>query len=326
MALAAGQPIFQEVALVSSTFGDSMDANCCDHHHDVELDEPQNEPLNDDEGERGHRHHPRPAIVLDDDDVDAMSPAVLDAFDALMSHCNNVPVLSMVDVRKNLFKLLRLHELDPSHESLLLLHTLPIDTDDLAAYATAATSLRAAFAAVVPSTLSDDDVAHFIGVLNHNCVPNCNLTVTGTTMWVTAITAIDAGQILTVDAADLFYRPAHERRQFLAVDKISCQCDLCGLRAPDLARTFCRDIYCLNYTLPYPHDEKVQHYDHLAQTLVAIGDIPGAAAAYEAAYTVSCLCSGRDYDESQLYHRLMSDTPTTKEDLLRVYKHGGELE
>ncbi|ETV64479.1 hypothetical protein H257_18643 [Aphanomyces astaci] len=443
MALAAGQPIFQEVALVSSTFGDSMDANCCDHHHDVELDEPQNEPLNDDEGERGHRHHPRPAIVLDDDDVDAMSPAVLDAFDALMSHCNNVPVLSMVDVRKNLFKLLRLHELDPSHESLLLLHTLPIDTDDLAAYATAATSLRAAFAAVVPSTLSDDDVAHFIGVLNHkychalneiegsgvfvfssvlthSCVPNCNLTVTGTTMWVTAITAIDAGQILTVDAADLFYRPAHERRQFLAVDKISCQCDLCGLRAPDLARAFkcvncpegivhptgnnftcvnclaewstsqiqaaeaqessvveeldvvtladldsfiatsllhpfhyiffwalddlhamCVDsnvpdtdlakIYrrlleCLNYTLPYPHDEKVQHYDHLAQTLVAIGDIPGAAAAYEAAYTVSCLCSGRDYDESQLYHRLMSDTPTTKEDLLRVYKHGGELE
>ncbi|RLO02108.1 hypothetical protein DYB28_005317, partial [Aphanomyces astaci] len=238
MALAAGQPIFQEVALVSSTFGDSMDANCCDHHHDVELDEPQNEPLNDDEDERGHRHHPRPAIVLDDDDVDAMSPAVLDAFDALMSHCNNVPVLSMVDVRKNLFKLLRLHELDPSHESLLLLHTLPIDTDDLAEYATAATSLRAAFAAVVPSTLSDDDVAHFIGVLNHNCVPNCNLTVTGTTMWVTAITAIDAGQILTVDAADLFYRPAHERRQFLAVDKISCQCDLCGLRAPDLARAF----------------------------------------------------------------------------------------
>ncbi|RHY83775.1 hypothetical protein DYB37_011875 [Aphanomyces astaci] len=167
MALAAGQPIFQEVALVSSTFGDSMDANCCDHHHDVELDEPQNEPLNDDEDERGHRHHPRPAIVLDDDDVDAMSPAVLDAFDALMSHCNNVPVLSMVDVRKNLFKLLRLHELDPSHESLLLLHTLPIDTDDLAEYATAATSLRAAFASVVPSTLSDDDVAHFIGVLNH---------------------------------------------------------------------------------------------------------------------------------------------------------------
>ncbi|ETV91974.1 hypothetical protein H310_13614 [Aphanomyces invadans] len=438
-AIPAGHPIFQEVALVASTFGDSMHPDCCvcDHHDEYDdCAEPQNEPPTNDDG-----GYTRPPVAVDDDDVETMSPHVLDSFAALMAHCDRVPVLKMVDVRKNLFKLLRLHEVNASHPSLALLHTVPIDTDDFAEYHDAAANLRASFGGIVPTTLADNDVAHLIGVLNHkychalneiegsgvfvyssvlthSCVPNCNLTVTGTTIWITAIQDIAPGQVLTVDAADLFYRPLNERKECLAVDKITCTCDLCELRAPDLARAFkcqaCADgivhptghvyacttcrvewsdgqiqdavaqedaivetldattlveldefiatsllhpfhyiffwalddlhtmcvdsnvdnvdlakIYrrlldCLNYTLPYPHDEKVQHYDHLAQTLVAIGDIPGATAAYEAAYAMSCLCSGNDYDESQLYWRLSTNTPTTKEALLHVYKHNGD--
>ncbi|CAK4423452.1 unnamed protein product, partial [Aphanomyces euteiches] len=245
------------------------------------------------------------------------------------------------------------------------------------------------------------------------CLPNCNLTVTGNTMWLTAIRPIAANEVLTVDVADLFYRPLQERRDLLENDKIPCNCDLCSCILPDYARAFkCQDcadgivhplddvfsctkcnvkwtaeqiaaveaqekslveeldvtslealdasiassllhpyhfiffwalddlnsicveedftdvelakIYrrileCLNYTLPYPHDEKVQHYDHLAQTLISIGDIAGAKEAYEHAYALSCLCSGKDYDESLLYERLMKDTPTNKDEMLIAY-------
>ncbi|KAH9135238.1 hypothetical protein AeRB84_019270, partial [Aphanomyces euteiches] len=413
--LAAGQTIFQEIAIVSSGFGHSFDD--CGCHGDDEPVEAHVEPE-----------------TLDEDDLETVSPAVVQEFDALMSYCEGHPVLSMVDIRKNLFKLLRLYELDAT--SLTLLLTLEINKEEASEYLEAATGLRREHPSIIPPGLSDDDVAHLIGLLNnkychaleeiqgsgvfiymsllaHSCLPNCNLTVTGNTMWLTAIRPIAANEVLTVDVADLFYRPLQERRDLLENDKIPCNCDLCSCILPDYARAFkCQDcadgivhplddvfsctkcnvkwtaeqiaaveaqekslveeldvtslealdasiassllhpyhfiffwalddlnsicveedftdvelakIYrrileCLNYTLPYPHDEKVQHYDHLAQTLISIGDIAGAKEAYEHAYALSCLCSGKDYDESLLYERLMKDTPTNKDEMLIAY-------
>ncbi|KAF0697221.1 Aste57867_12077 [Aphanomyces stellatus] len=422
-AFAAGQVIFQEDAIVSSNYGNLDDCGC-HHHHDE-----HGELIEGDCGASSDEPE-----TLDEDDLETVSPAVVEAFDALMVFCDDHAVLSMVDIRKNLFKLLRLYELDPS--SLTLLLTMTINQDESHDYLDAAVGLRAAHASVVPAGLSDDAVAHLIGVLNnkychaleeiqgsgvfvymsiltHSCVPNCNLTTTGHTMWLTATRPIAAHEALTVDLANLFYRPQKERLELLENDKVVCACDLCTDALPDYARAFkchaCTDgivhpkanvfscttchvvwgaddvtaieaeerrlvetldatsldalddviaasrlhrfhfiffwalddlnsicveeefddaalakIYrrildCLNYTLPYPHDEKVQHYDHLAQTLISIGDVAGAKDAYEHAYALSCLCSGKDYDESQLYHRLMTNTPTNKEEMLKAY-------
>ncbi|KAH9135237.1 hypothetical protein AeRB84_019269, partial [Aphanomyces euteiches] len=183
--LAAGQTIFQEIAIVSSGFGHSFDD--CGCHGDDEPVEAHVEPE-----------------TLDEDDLETVSPAVVQEFDALMSYCEGHPVLSMVDIRKNLFKLLRLYELDAT--SLTLLLTLEINKEEASEYLEAATGLRREHPSIIPPGLSDDDVAHLIGLLNnkychaleeiqgsgvfiymsllaHSCLPNCNLTVTGNTMW-----------------------------------------------------------------------------------------------------------------------------------------------
>ncbi|KAG9408897.1 hypothetical protein AC1031_020809 [Aphanomyces cochlioides] len=84
---------------------------------------------------------------------------------------------------------------------------------------------------------------------------------------------------------------------FWALDDLNSICVEEDFPDVELAKIYRRILECLNYTLPYPHDEKVQHYDHLAQTLISIGDVAGAKEAYEHAYALSCLCSGKDYDE-----------------------------
>ncbi|CAK4982124.1 unnamed protein product [Aphanomyces euteiches] len=144
--LAAGQTIFQEIAIVSSGFGHSFDD--CGCHGDDEPVEAHVEPE-----------------TLDEDDLETVSPAVVQEFDALMSYCEGHPVLSMVDIRKNLFKLLRLYELDAT--SLTLLLTLEINKEEASEYLEAATGLRREHPSIIPPGLSDDDVAHLIGLLNN---------------------------------------------------------------------------------------------------------------------------------------------------------------
>ncbi|OQR96861.1 hypothetical protein ACHHYP_13200 [Achlya hypogyna] len=424
-AFEAGTVIFHEEAFVSSSFGNMDMDGCCDE--DCEDD--------DCDGCAEEEVEEEPE-TLDEDDLPAVSSAVVDHFDELMAFCEPTEVLNMVDIRKNLFKCFHLVETNP--DALAPLYALNINEDDASAFKDTAIALRAQFPSVVPAAMTDDNVAHVIGVLNkhchaleeingsglflyvsklpHACMPNCNITVSGTSMWLTAIKPIAVGEPLTLDILDLFYSPVSDRAETLAEDKMVCTCPYCTGALPDFARAFkCKDtactgivhptkgvfactgcgatwspeeisevemhevsavdelgdietlaeldgviaqsplhkfhyvfylaiealssvsmddeelpqteaakIYrrvleCLNYVVPYPHDLKTQHYDHLAQTLIGAGDINGATEAYEKAYEMSCLCSGKDFEESLLYKSLMENTPTNREEMIAAY-------
>ncbi|KDO30484.1 hypothetical protein SPRG_04387 [Saprolegnia parasitica CBS 223.65] len=424
-AFEAGTVIFHEEAFVSSSFGNMDMDNCCDE--DCE---------DDDCGGCAEVEEEDEPESLDEDDLEAVSPAVIENFDKLMEFAETKEPLNMVDIRKNLFKCFHLVEADAG--ALAPLYALSVNADESANFLDAAVDLRAQFPSVVPSCMTDDNVAHVIGVLNkhchaleeingsglflyvsklpHACLPNCNITVSGTSMWVTAIKPIAVGETLTLDILDLFYSPISDRRETLAEDKMECTCASCTGAIPDFARAFkckagscagivhptngafvcttCnytfsadetadvemheiadvdeigdvetlteldgviaasplhkyhyvfylaiealssvsmdddelpeteaakiynRVLECLNYVVPYPHDLKTQHYDHLAQTLIGAGDINGATEAYEKAYEMSCLCSGKDFEESVLYKKLAENTPTNREEMMAAY-------
>ncbi|OQS03417.1 hypothetical protein THRCLA_04288, partial [Thraustotheca clavata] len=425
-ALAPGQVIFQENALVYSNFGnmhadDGHESDCDDEDCGgcVEVSEDDKE-------------------VLDEEEISHVSPAVAANFDKLMEFCENHDVLSMVDIRKNLFKCFFLANKDAS--ALNEVYQLKVISEDVAACMDTAIALRSEFPAIIPPSMTDANVAHIIGVLHnhsqaledidgsglfvhisklkHSSLPNCNLTVTGTTMWVTAIKPISPLEPLTIDLMDVFYSAANDRAEALLTEEIECTCGYCTGTFPDFARAYkCKNrscsgivhptkavfactvcnvkwsaeeiaeaevlemplvvqldeaksleeydeiieaspmhkyhhicymalenlsttwsdeddaeiaavckrmLNCINYVVPYPHEEKTQHYDNLAQALISLGDIAGATAAYQEAYKMSALCSGLEYEKTNFYKRLVDNTPKTKEEWLSAYGFDNE--
>ncbi|OQR96858.1 hypothetical protein ACHHYP_13199 [Achlya hypogyna] len=427
-AIAPGTVVFHENALVSSSFG-NMDM---DEGHESDCDDDECGGCIEIEEDVDLKEE------LTEDEVAAVSPAVVENFDAYMDFCETHDVLSMVDIRKNLVKCLHLLSADAS--ALDRVNNLAVISDDAPACLEAAVALRAALPAIVPAGVTDESLAHLLGVLHnhsqalqeidgsglfeyisllsHSCMPNCALTASGTTMWVTAIVPIAAGEKLTVDLMDIFYSAAPERAEALATEEIHCTCGWCTGAVADFARAYkCKScdgivhptnevfacsscnatwsdaevaaatehdmallvqledaaglkefddivaasplhkyhhicytalenlsatwsedddaeieavchrmLECLNYVVPYPHEEKVQHYDNLAQALISVGNVNAATEAYQRAYEMSCLVSGAEYEKSLFYKQLVDKTPATREEWMIAYGLDGDDE
>ncbi|RHY95021.1 hypothetical protein DYB35_002605 [Aphanomyces astaci] len=212
-----GQVIFYETAFITSTGSSVLEG-----HHDEECEDEECDGCVE-------------VANLDEDEVPQVNDEVVDDFDVLMSYCETTEALAIVDVRKHLFKLFRLYELDSTslHE---LLH-LPVAADQAPAFLDAAIGLRAAHPNVVPLGLSENDVAHLIGVLNKYCIPLDEVHA-GDSLWVTAIAPIAAGDVVTVDFFNLHYQPHADRHAVLSEADYECHCALCLGHAPDKTRAF----------------------------------------------------------------------------------------
>ncbi|OQR96857.1 hypothetical protein ACHHYP_13195 [Achlya hypogyna] len=253
-ALTPGQVIFYEVAVVASSAG--ME----DDEHDIDCED---EDCGGCKALDGSDDEDFEKEELDDLEIPTVSSAVVEKFDELMAFCGSHEVLHMVDLSKNLFKLFKTLEDDAS--VLDRLRLLKVQPD--AAYLDVAVALRTEFPTVVPTALTDDDVAHTIGVLHshchelediggtglflevarleHRCIPNCNITTDGTAIWVTAIAPIAAGETLTLDTFDLFFSTNEERAGAMGMMGVTCGCDWCTGARPDTCRAFkCTDSAC----------------------------------------------------------------------------------
>ncbi|ETV91976.1 hypothetical protein H310_13616 [Aphanomyces invadans] len=245
--LREGQVIFYETAFVSSTGPTLLEG-----HHEEVCDDEECEGCVE-------------VSNLDENEMHQVSDDVVDDFDALMTYCETKEALEAVDVHKNLFKLLHLYELDST--SLRDLLHLPVADDPVPSFLDAAIGLRAAHPNVVPLGLSENDLAHLIGVVNkysipldeidstglflyvsqlqHSCLPNACFTDAGDSLWVTAIAPIAAGEAVTVDFYNFYYQPWMERQAVLADAKCICHCDLCLGHLPDKTRAF-KCVSCAN--------------------------------------------------------------------------------
>ncbi|RHY95023.1 hypothetical protein DYB37_012011 [Aphanomyces astaci] len=247
-ALVPGQVIFAEVATVSSAGGIEPEEGFHDEHCD------------DDEcaGCAAVNGDDEPVDELDEADLTTVSPYVVEHFNELMNTCEPHEALSLVDVRKNLFKLLHLHTSNAAALTPFL--SMDVLADDVVASLDAAKSLREAHASVIPSSLTDDQVGHLIGVLNkyaiplddisgsglflhvsklkHSCEPNASFTDAGEAIWITAIRPIAVGEPITVDFFNTHYMCAAERVEVLTAEGQACTCGVCVGTAPDKTRTF----------------------------------------------------------------------------------------
>ncbi|KDO30485.1 hypothetical protein SPRG_04388 [Saprolegnia parasitica CBS 223.65] len=255
LACGLGTVLFQEKALVASSFGNTD----MDEGHDSDCDDDEcGGCIEVDDGEDIKEE-------LTEDEVDSVSPAVVANFDKFMAFCEAHDVLSMVDIRKNLVKLF--HHFTSDASTLDFVSNLSVISDDVPSCLDTALALRTELPEIIPGGLSDANVAHFIGVLhnhsqsleeidgsglfqyisklNHSCLPNVNLTVDGTTIWATAIKPIVIGEPLTVDLMDVFYSASNDRAEALATEEIHCNCGYCTGAIPDFARAFkCKDTAC----------------------------------------------------------------------------------
>ncbi|KAF0720358.1 Aste57867_369 [Aphanomyces stellatus] len=262
-ALTAGQVLFAESAVVASV----RDVELEDEVHEEGCDDDECggcAAVEDDDDDAGNGG-------LDDDDIVAVSAYVKEHFAALMETCDPFDVLTMVDIRKNLFKCFHLADADAT--ALANFQTMDVVAADAAACLDAAKALREAHAGAIPSSLTDDHVAHLIGVLNkysiplediggsglflyvsklkHSCTPNANFTDSGDAIWVTATEAIAAGEEITVDFFDTHYLNVAERQQMLAEEGQECSCAVCTGVAADKTRAFkCKVNGCVGIVHP----------------------------------------------------------------------------
>ncbi|KAF0720356.1 Aste57867_367 [Aphanomyces stellatus] len=243
-ALSAGQVLFVEAATVASA--GSMEPEDEEHEDDC------------DDDECGGCAEVE-AVELDDEDVDRVSQYVRDHFDALNDTCEPLEALSTVDIRKNLFKCFHLLGTNAG-AALAKFQSMDVMATDAAANLEAAKALRESHPDAIPAGLTDDQVAHLIGVLNkysiqmeenggsglfyyipklkHSCTPNTSFNETGNAIWVTATEPIAAGQELTIDFFVTHYMCAAERQEVLAKEGIVCGCTVCTGAGADKTRAF----------------------------------------------------------------------------------------
>ncbi|KAF0720357.1 Aste57867_368 [Aphanomyces stellatus] len=261
-AISAGQVLFAEVATVASAGGvdpeDEVHEEGCDDDECggcAEVDE-------EDEDEKDE---------LDEEDLKQVSQYVKDNFDALNDTCDPLEALSMVDVRKNLFKCF--HLIDADAAALAPFQSMEVIADDVTACLDAAKALREAHAGVIPAALNDDQVAHLIGVLTkysiplddiggsglflyvsklkHSCTPNASFTENGNAVWVTATHHIAVGEQITVDFFNTHYMCVAERQEVLAQEGQVCACAVCTGAAADKTRAFkCKVAGCAGIVHP----------------------------------------------------------------------------
>lgn len=131
----------------------------------------------------------------------------------------------------------------------------------------------------LPSELSDAHIASLLGILNtnqieledyggsglfvfaaiieHNCRPNCSFTTSGHTIFVTATTAIQSGERLSLDYTNNFYHPTAER--IAALQKtygFQCNCESCV--GPDIRRAFCCTVCPDGLVCPSSYDPSTE--------------------------------------------------------------------
>ncbi|ETV75870.1 hypothetical protein H257_09840 [Aphanomyces astaci] len=248
-ALTAGQVIFAEAATVASAGG--MEPEQGFHEEDCEDEECDGCAAIDESDDALED-------VLDESEHDEVSAYVVAHFSELTAACESFEALGASEVRKNLFKVFHLIEVDAKAIDSFL--SLDVVADDVAATLDAATGLRDAHPSAIPTSLTTDQVAHLIGVLHkhsiplediggsglfffvsklkHSCTPNASYTDAGDAIWVTAIQPIAVGEQITVDFFDTHYMCAAERKQVLTEEGHACACGVCSGTAPDLTRGF----------------------------------------------------------------------------------------
>ncbi|KAF0720354.1 Aste57867_365 [Aphanomyces stellatus] len=261
-ALTTGQVLFAEIATVASAGGNEPEDDCHDEGCEDEECGGCAEVEEDEEDEK---------IELDEEDLEQVSQYVKDNFDALMEACDPLEALSMVDVRKNLFKCF--HLIDADAAALAPFQSMDVIAGDAAACLEAAKALREAHAGVIPAALNDDQVAQLIGVLTkysiplediggsglflyvsklkHSCMPNASFNEVGDAIWVTATEPIAAGQEITVDFFNTHYMCVAERQEVLAQEGQVCACAVCTGAAADKTRAFkCKVAGCAGIVHP----------------------------------------------------------------------------
>lgn len=74
-------------------------------------------------------------------------------------------------------------------------------------------------------------------ICQHSCVPNCNFSTSGTLLTLTATKCIGAGESLTLDYGENFFKPTSFRKQFLQESYgFLCACPACSGQLPDKSR------------------------------------------------------------------------------------------
>ncbi|RHY31693.1 hypothetical protein DYB32_003248 [Aphanomyces invadans] len=255
-ALSAGQVIFAEAATVASAGG--MEPEEGFHEEDCD-DEDCDGCAAIDEDDAAIED------TLDESEHDEVSAYVVEHFADLTAACEAFEALASSEVRKNLFKCFHLIDVDAKAGDTFL--SLDVVAADIPATLDAARALREAHPAVIPASLTDDQVAHLIGVLHkhsiplediggsglfffvsklkHSCRPNASYTDSGDAIWVTAIQPIAVGEEITVDFFDTHYMCLAERKEVLAEEGHVCSCAVCTGTAPDLTRSFkCQAAGC----------------------------------------------------------------------------------
>jgi len=76
-------------------------------------------------------------------------------------------------------------------------------------------------------------------LLEHSCVPNLSFTTHNTSIRLTALQPVSAGERISIDYGNNYYRPTVERRKDLKETYgFVCNCELCGGCVPDKCRAF----------------------------------------------------------------------------------------
>lgn len=79
-----------------------------------------------------------------------------------------------------------------------------------------------------PTFLSFFGLLQLACMTEHSCVPNSSYTTWGPELWLTATRAIKAGEALSIDYGNGFYKPAAERAELLKSSYgFDCTCELC---------------------------------------------------------------------------------------------------
>ncbi|KAJ0410790.1 hypothetical protein ATCC90586_001419 [Pythium insidiosum] len=257
-AFAAGEVIFSEQAFVYATWSTAICDGC----------EEEKNQEDDEDAEPAECHCTRTGAPKE------MYSKALTADPTLRNETvealSEMEGIAEVDRARCILKCLGMFERDPAS----LQPVLDLTCANMERCLEEAKQIREELPAIIPEGFTDEQLAKLIGALNtnshelenlggsglflsacrmeHNCKPNCSFTTYDSELWMTAIRPIAAGEALSIDYGNFFYRPTEERMSTLQESYgFICSCDGCVVE-PDECRAFkckgCTD----GVVLPFP--------------------------------------------------------------------------
>lgn len=192
-------------------------------------------------------------------------PAVLKDMDDLLEELTHLDSVQSLDTARCFLQLVAIAQLrflnlvsDHCTQSQLWYldqltgHSIDQCTEDVRQF-------RVSYPTVIPKNLSDGECGRLLALLStnqveleefggsglflgtsifqHDCYPNCSFSTDSSTLTMTAIREISAGDAVSLDYGNNFYRPTHERVEALEdTYGFVCQCTVCV--GPDRTRSF----------------------------------------------------------------------------------------